>query len=226
MSKKVLYVIVEGPSDETALGLAFSQWFSQDNVYVKVNHCDITSKRGVNSTNIISKITELVKKTMKDEHFEKSDFKEIVHIVDTDGTYVPEDRIVLNPVLEKTQYSQNKITTNNVEAIKDRNAQKSSILNRLCCTPTIWKIPYKIYYMSSNLDHVLHNKMNSSDDEKEDDAYEFAERYRGKANDFVDFISNSDFSNSEDYKESWEYIKEDLHSLERQTNLGLCFKEE
>ena len=33
----------------------------------------------------------------------------------------------------------------------------------------------------------------------------------------------SDFSVIGDYAASWKYIKEDYHSLERHTNLGICF---
>ena len=39
----------------------------------------------------------------------------------------------------------------------------------------------------------------------------------------LEYIKDSDFAVGPDYKESWEYITEDLHSLERHTNLGLCF---
>ena len=34
----------------------------------------------------------------------------------------------------------------------------------------------------------------------------------------------SSFSVVGDFKESWEFIKEGKHSLERHTNLGICFK--
>lgn len=87
-------------------------------------------------------------------------------------------------------------------------------------------MPYRVFYMSCNLDHVLYDKLNSSDEEKETDAYQFARQYRDNIAGFVEFIAESDFSVMDGYKESWEFIKDDLHSLERYSNLGLCFKEE
>lgn len=42
--------------------------------------------------------------------------------------------------------------------------------------------------------------------------------------DFLTFISDSDFSVCSDFRESWEYIKAERRSLERHTNLGICFK--
>ena len=68
------------------------------------------------------------------------------------------------------------------------------------------------------------SKLNSDDLEKERDSLKFAKNYHDKVPEFLDFISNSDFSVKLDYKESWKYIKEKLHSLERHTNLGLCFE--
>ena len=74
--------------------------------------------------------------------------------------------------------------------------------------------------------NVLHNKINSTDEEKEKDAFIFAKRYESDLAGFVEFISQSDFSVEGNYAETWAFIKEDKHSLERHTNIGLCFKAE
>lgn len=80
--------------------------------------------------------------------------------------------------------------------------------------------------MSCNLDHVLYNKLNSSDIDKRNDAYEFAKLYKDDTQNCVKFFTESDFSVVDDYKQSWEYIEKDLHSLERHTNFGLCFEKD
>ena len=97
-------------------------------------------------------------------------------------------------------------------------------MNRLITTSTIGNIPYHIYYMSSNLDHVLYNKLNSTDDEKENDANDFAIKYKDDLNGFKAFIQDSDFSVNQDFIDSWNYIKQEKHSLERHTNFGLCLE--
>lgn len=43
-----------------------------------------------------------------------------------------------------------------------------------------------------------------------------------KMPEFISFISRSDFSVMDGYRESWDYINNELHSLERHTNFGLC----
>ena len=80
--------------------------------------------------------------------------------------------------------------------------------------------------MSCNLDHVLYNKRNSTDDEKENDAYTFAKMYKNKIGEFVKFLCDSEFSVKEDYKKSWDYIEKDMNSIERHTNLCICIEEE
>ena len=87
-------------------------------------------------------------------------------------------------------------------------------------------VPYRVYYMSCNLDHVLYDKRNSTDEEKEDDAYAFAKKYKNNVGAFMDFMCESDFSVKGDFKDSWEFIEKDVHSIERYTNLSICLSEE
>lgn len=59
--RKVVLVIVEGPSDETALGLSLEALFDPEEVRIKVVHGDIASDAGSNSSNIVSSVGNLVK---------------------------------------------------------------------------------------------------------------------------------------------------------------------
>lgn len=82
---------------------------------------------------------------------------------------------------------------------------------------------YKICYMSCNLDHVLYNKLNTSDKEKEIDALNFADNYERNISGFCDFMKKSSFSKCISYKDSWEFIKSNNNSIKRFSNLGICF---
>ena len=50
-----------------------------------------------------------------------------------------------------------------------------------------------------------------------------AKKYKNDIPAFVKFIRESDFSVIDDYASSWKFIAKELHSLERFSNLGLCF---
>lgn len=223
--KKVVFVIVEGPSDEEALGVLLSKIYDKNSVFVYIMHGDITTRAGVNPANIVSKIGNDVKRYAKQNHYKQSDFREIIHIVDTDGAYVSNAAIVEDRDAIKPVYSTTEIHTSNPAGIVNRNEIKRENLDRLRSTYQIWKLPYRVYYMSCNLDHVLYGKLNSSDEEKENDSFRFAKKYRNDIPGFLEYITESDFAVGTDYKKSWNYIAEELHSLERHTNLGLCFQE-
>ena len=97
--KKIVLVIVEGPSDNAALGVMLNQVYDKDSVYVYIMHGDITTRTGVTSQNIISKIGNEVRGYAKSHHYTAKDFKQIIHIVDTDGAYIPDDKIMEKELL-------------------------------------------------------------------------------------------------------------------------------
>ena len=224
--KKIVFVIVEGISDETALGIVFNQIFHKSSVYIHIMRGDITTRKGVNSQNIISKIGDELKRYAKSQHFTNKHFNQIIHIVDTDGAYIPDDKILVDTNSISVVYESDGIHTTNLNGIVFRNNQKRENLLKLRNCSEIWKIPYRVYYMSCNLDHVLYNKRNSTNDEKENDSYNFAKKYKNKSDEFIKFICESDFSVNDDYLKTWEYIEQGMNSIERHTNLSLCIKEE
>ena len=223
--KKIVFVIVEGPSDEEALGVLLNRIYDSRAVYVQVMHCDITTELDVNAGNVIAKIGDVVRK-YAGRTFKSGDFSRIIHITDMDGAFIPDSAVVEDAEAIKPIYSITEIRTRSKSAIENRNLRKRECLNRLSSASRIWGVPYQIYYMSCNLDHALYGKLNSTDDEKEADAFAFAKRYRNDIPGFMNYISESDFSVAGSYLRSWQYIREGLHSLERHTNFGLCFQKE
>ncbi len=223
--KKIIFVIVEGMSDETALGVILTKIFDKSVLYVHVVRGDVTTKTGNNTANIISKVCEMVKEYAKESKYKKIHFCEILHIVDTDGAYILDDCVIQDDSLVEHIYSDESISTSKKTLIEKRNKQKKDNINKLYQTSQIWGLPYSVYYMSCNLDHVLYNKVNLSKEEKENNAYNFAKKYKNDIKGFLDYIKNSQFSVNLDYIKSWEFIKEDRNSLKRNTNLGLVFKD-
>lgn len=188
-------------------------------------HCDITTELDINAGNVVAKIGDVVKK-YAGRTFKPGDFNRIIHITDMDGAFIPDDAVVEDNTAVKPLYSATEIRTQRKSGIENRNQRKRECLNRLSSASRIWGVPYQIYYMSCNLDHALYGKLNSTDNEKEADAFAFAKKYRDDIPGFIKYINESDFSVAGSYPQSWQYIREGLHSLERHTNLGLCFQEE
>lgn len=221
--KKIVFVIVEGPSDDQALAVILSKIYDVREVHVEILHYDITTERNVTQMNIVKKIGEKIKEFAVRRHFKASDFDRIIHLVDTDGAFVPDDAILEDPQANGFVYSTEFIQANQCQAVIERNRQKKGNLDRLIRTQSIWNIPYNVFYMSCNLEHVLFDKINCTDEEKEDLSYRFAKRYKDDIPGFLSFISESDFSVGDGYLSSWEFIAKGKNSLQRYTNFGLCF---
>lgn len=227
MAKKVELFIVEGPSDEDALGIIFGRLYNPDVVHVEVVHGDMTSVYGTRPDNIAKKIEAIVKNVARKRKLKIRDFGKVIHLVDTDGAYAPDDAIVEVPGLKSLQYTTDTIFANNKKAICERNAMKRENLDTLVMLTTVCGIvPYSVYYMSSNLDHVLHNKLNSNNLEKENDAFKFARKYGSNLEAFKIFMCRSQFAVLGDYENTWEFIKQDKHSLERFSNLRCLIEED
>ena len=223
--RKVILVIVEGPSDDTALHFLFDKFFDKNLVYVDIIHGDITTQTKERES-IINKVVGEVKTYMSNNSLRKSDFREIIHIMDTDGTFIPNNNVVEDTSADNPIYSPTEIRTVRKRDIEKRNKVKSFNMNRLSGCKEMWGIKYRAYYMSCNLDHVLYDKLNLSDDGKSNYAYQFVKKYRNDIAGFVNFMTKSDFAVVDNYNSSWKYIMTELHSLERHSNLGLCFNTE
>lgn len=148
----------------------------------------------------------------------------IIHIVDTDGVYIPEIDIKEADV-EKAQYYEDHIDVKNVKAIVNRNRRKGAILYKLRKTVKINGIPYRIYFNSCNLEHVLYDELKDfTDEEKQILSDDFADKYDGKVNEFIEFISDNQIAVPGTFQKTWDYIEKDRNSLNRHSNMHLIFE--
>lgn len=223
--KKVVAFIMEGPSDEAALGSIMKEYFYSNEVRFIVLHGDITLKDYVSADNILKKINEQIESVKSKYRYVQNDFLKIIHVADMDGVYVSEEHIKEADV-ERVQYYEDHIAAKNRHEIIKRNRQKGNILYKLRKTGKINGIPYRIYFNSCNLEHVLYGELKEySDEEKQILSDDFAEWYEGKTDEFITFISDSVAAVPGTYQKTWDYIEKDVNSLNRHTNMHLIFEE-
>ena len=220
--KKVIAVIVEGPSDENAIGGILKEYFSSEEVQFAVVHGDITSNEFTTVDNVVTKIDDLIDGIKTKYGYQWNDFIKVIHIADMDGAFTKD--CVLEVDTEEIRYYEDHMESANVEATEHRNKHKAEILFKLYSTGKIHDIGYRLYFNSCNLEHVLYGELKDfSDDEKEEMADEFAERYEGKVEQFINFISDAAVAVPGTYKATWRFIEKDKHSLERHANMHLIF---
>lgn len=252
--RKVYLFIVEGISDNNALSNSIQELYDQIDDTSTVYFCsmkgneeddnggDITSAgfvdngsmNWVRANNIEYNIYFYILADFFDtEKILPEDITKIIHIVDTDGAYIPDTKVICNPGLpldQKKKYYDDRIECLNIDSIKARNRQKRENLTYLsrCTTISICNtdIPYSVYFFSCNLDHFLHNDANLQKNQKTKLANVFSDKYLDDLDGFVDFFMNdTDSLHNMSYRETWDYIKKEDNSLRRHTNINILLQE-
>ncbi len=215
--------VVEGPSEEAALGTVMSEYFSGSEVKFTVVHGDITLKDYVSMDGILKKIKEQIDSVKKKYRYETEDFIKIIHLTDTDGVFI-EDGDIFPGSQDTIEYFTDHIETPHIESTSKRNHRKADILLKLRRTGKINGIPYKIYFNSCDLEHVLYNTLEDfTDEDKQRMSDDFAEKYEGNIDKFIEFVSCSDFTVPGTYQKTWDFIEKSRNSLKRFSNMSLLF---
>lgn len=221
--KKVIAVIVEGPSDESAIGGVLKEFFSSEEMQFAVVHGDITSDKFTTVDNAVIKVERIIDSIRSKYGYKWDDFIKVIHIADTDGTFTKD--CVIETDTNDILYFEDHMESSDVVATESRNKHKAEIMFKLYSTSKVHNIQYRLYFNSCNLEHVLYKELKDfSDEEKEEMADEFAEKYEGKVEDFISLISEADVAVTGTYKDTWKFIEKEKHSLERHSNMHLIFK--
>lgn len=216
--KKIVLFIVEGINDKTCLEGVLEKIVESSEVRFQITEGDITTRSGMDEFKIRNEIGKIVKAFKDKYHLKPEHFMEVIHIIDTDGLYLREDSIYYADVV-KNVYEDDGIYTKDVEGTLERNLRKSAIVERMLTIPKVLKsIPYSVYYFSSNMDHVLHNNANLSNEEKDDWANAFDEEYSDKPEEFLRLMNEGSFAVKGTYEETWNFIKIDKNSVQRYSN--------
>lgn len=221
--KKLIIAIVEGTSDQYALDDLLNQ-LTSDLIDVKfaIVRGDILQQDGVTNNNILSRIKDHIEQYLNIHKLKRNDILSIIHIVDIDGVFLDENKIIHKDDADTT-YTKDGIVTAYKDKIILRNKRKRQLLNLLSTKDNIWSgIPYSVYYFSCNLEWVLYDiTSNLSMDEKNDLAIDFHDKYEEDIQGFLSLISDPLIAAPGNYEETWNYIKDVNSRIERKSNLHI-----
>ena len=242
---------VDGPSDKDTLNYFFQELFDDvggEDINVEFrfasfqnkNHGDITSLKGVNEDNVEKKIYKYYFKE-QDTHSSLgwNDLTCIIHIIDTDGAYISEDKVVqfteqerqiaddmkTNGIPKDVLYFDDHVgVREDVQGIISRNKRKRQIIEHLLSIEeiTVGKktVKYYIFFFSSNLEHFLYGEANNSGATKARKASSFAQEIN-TIEDYVNLFVENEFCGSDNYYLSWKEIKKRNNSLQRGSNINV-----
>ena len=241
--RKVVLILVEGQSEINAFKSVLSAFYDSIDEEIEVLfptiiederdvRGDITSKIGITPDVIEGCIYKLFLDDFFDtEKLFPKDISEIIQIVDLDGVYISDDKVIYgnNPLGEnKPYYGEDTIITTDVDKMIARNKRKRSNLDYLSSISKITvkskKPRYSVFFFSSNLDHFLHGNANMQPREKVLKADECSSKFEA---DPEGLVAASKACNGAlvglSYEESWDFAKIGNHSLEPHTNINILF---
>ena len=245
--KKYIFFIVEGKHDkDEILAVLNTPFFSEfrekyepcvflANVggknrtlrFSTVAGGDITADSGTTASNILGRLNELIndyKKSGRGYPIAHRDIARIVQIVDSDGAFISCECVVRSDD-PKPVYLSDTIETANVDGIVGRNRKKAAVLKKLAETDRIGNLPYAVYFVSCNMDHVLFADQNLTSGNKSFHSNEFQSRCEAHPEYIFETILHPEVTVECDYPSSWEEIQEGTNSLCRKTNLNLLLRE-
>ena len=233
LEKSVILFIVEGTSDKVSFQSVLENFFNNNSVKVAVMYGDVTLLKGAQGNTIKSILSDKINEfchrekikfyTNKNNPDDKKDIVRIIHLIDTDGAFVP-DCNVIEREIKNISYTEDFIYTNNKSNIENRNSQKQNVLTTLMKTKKLNDIPYNVYFFSRNLEHVLYNEIGYLDKaQKQKLSEDFDDKYADDLEGFLDFINDTTFAVKGNYDATWDFIKKNTNSLKRYCNFHLVF---
>ncbi len=232
MAKRVVVVIVEGDSDETIVMELLQERYQGLEIKFDIVRGDIFFNTGLRNMNIKKEISERIKIYVKKRKYKESDILSILHIMDTDGCFIPKDSVVLRPnAVTKIVYDEDEIAAQrptDQDFILRRNASKSRNVNIMWSANKVLsdKYKYQLYFFSRNLEHVVFDDPNPNGDGKCDRIDDFIDDLEMDLATFLMeyMIDCGDVDYEEAYVESWKNIKHSNNSLKRKTNVPLAIR--
>lgn len=235
VERKVILFLVEGPNDEIALVQPFKGLLAHvGRVDSCPFYCDVTIThlfKGRDCVKSRSNVCETVRQFVLDylesgRGYNWDDIALIVHVVDTDGAFVPDEHVVEDLSCQDIVYTEDEIRSADPEGVRRRNREKRKSIDALVDKRVLtWKrkhVPYHVFYCSRNFEHAFCGlEASLSDREKDAVAQAFRRRYENDSEAFAELLEQVGKGVPSEYGESWKFVKEGLRSLERHSNLVL-----
>ena len=221
--KKIILFLVEGSTDSTTLGLVMSRLVETADIRFVVLEGDICCRYRICPGNAAQVVMRPVNNFLKRYRLRKTDIMRVVHVIDTDGAFIPADRVIYGGT-ESADYREDCIVTRSVSSIRSRNEMKTAAAHALAGISSVDNIPYSFYFFSRNIEHALHGQADVINSKMKRELSEaFENMYADRPELFVELVKSRAVAVRGSYKKTWEYIFRGVNSLKRGTNIGLFF---
>lgn len=244
--RKFVLLLVEGESDNRLLTPSIARLLRNRPVAGAPFRCDVLpavihpkkyrEKTGkYPKQDIVETITEFVNGFLDPNHsdYQWSDLSHIVHVIDLDGTFIPDELVQCSSGLPEPVYHRDRIAVPNRERFIENRIVRRASIGRLIDVPYLThterpkkrEVPYRLFFVGRNLEDAFADEAGSdlSDEDKKRLAYRKAMKFTTNPLIFEQRLIklNKACGAPRDWRDSWRYVmdRESCHSLERCSNL-------
>lgn len=220
--------VVEGEWDAESLA-AIKDMCAEMKVHFHKVGSDITSNMAYNRSNIVAQLTEHVRQYIGEAKIQPGSLVGIMHVMDTDGAYIPQENVLEDPEAPEHGiiYGEDCMRCRYPQVTRWRNERKGQLMERLSGLPHLTlerrRIPYQCYYMSRNLEHVLYGNADNLTRKEKARLASGGEPWKIDPVKLEALFLSSDVCVPGTYSETWNFIHEGMHSLERHSNMHFAF---
>lgn len=245
VKRRTLLLITEGTSDANALVAPLQKLLDGVQIGDFQVRCDVTTARLFAKDfrqkhrfspkwNIGQTVDGLIDEYLTQQVKEVTSLGWVAHLTDLDGAYIPDTGILQGPAtMSGRLYSTTSIMSPDRDATLRELAEKRRCIDLLVDGKADyrrpikrseeWAVPYRLFYMSRNLEHALYGIVHDLDmEEKEDHASNFAMNNLapGAFRPVLDAMAQM-HGGMPDWSSSWAYARDraTFHSLEQGSNL-------
>ncbi len=230
--RKVLFVIIEGMSDELFFFDALER-YTNEQIIIKSYGGDIFTDPAQETTPIRERIRNFFIDRLGD--LQLKDIVGIIHISDTDGSYIPDEKVIIDENQQAPcNYSQDGIFVKEwmeKEKIEKRNQTKRQNTVAAASLDHVQykraKIPYRLFYLSQNLEHAIFGRLNVPSGRKVKNMAAYLKKVRGTAaigELLKSLLPPIDEMCIDKHQNSWDFIMDSDHSLQRFSNTSLMYE--
>ena len=223
MKNKILIALVEGDTDEALINVLIEKFKSNIEFQVHIVRCDLFSQYTQKS--IKQNIGDWIEKEVLVKYkLKKKDIIAVIQVIDIDAVYL--SNVKINNQVDRIAYYDDRIEVPNEKRkceILSRNKNKSSKINQMIITKIFSNIEFRLFFFSCNLEHAIFNKLNLSQEDKDDLMFEYIDCTEiEEIEKHIESVACRKITNDfeEDFDNSWQMMKSFEMNV-RNTNINL-----
>ena len=213
----VTLLLVEGASEEIVLRSILPK-----SIIVIGTEGDLFTKFDKVNSNMVERLDSFLRLPRIHDLFRYKNVVKIAYLIDTDGCFINKSKYKSHYSYPGFKYTSHNIIGQSVKQIDSRNKIKVENIEYLMSESKNFEIPFSLYYMSCNFDHVMFGVRNLNPKLKTINSYDLARSLRYGEITLEDILKHSGFEGS--YEESWQHIREGDNSLSKCTNFNIFLR--